>query len=78
MVPWGASTYLNVEAQIVLLRGTHDDIGAHRIKHAHNFYFILFVSSELGVQSYKLKKWLYLFLLHVLQLNSVEGYCEGV
>jgi len=31
------------------LRGASDDTDAHRIKHAHNFYFILFVSSGLGM-----------------------------
>jgi len=32
-----------------LLCGAPDYIGAHRIKHAHNFYFILFVCSGLGM-----------------------------
>jgi len=35
--------------QILLLRGAPDYIDAHRIKHAHNLYFILFVSSGLGM-----------------------------
>jgi len=35
--------------QILLLRGATDYTGAHRIKHAHNLYFILFVSSGLGM-----------------------------
>ena len=35
--------------QIVLLREAPDFIGARRFKHAHNFYFVLFVSSGLGV-----------------------------
>ena len=35
-------------AQIVLC-GSLDYTAAHWIKHAHNFYFIIFVSSELGI-----------------------------
>jgi len=33
----------------MLLCGASDYTAAHRIKHAHNFYFILFVSSELSM-----------------------------
>jgi len=41
---WVASESSLHITQIVLLCGAPDSIGAHRIKRAHNFYFILFVS----------------------------------
>jgi len=46
VVPRVASTYSTTD-RITLQSPEY--IGAHRIKHAHNFYFILFMSRRLGI-----------------------------
>jgi len=53
---------------MVLLHGTLDYIGAHGIKHAHNFLFILFVSSGLDVWQIKL----------LVTTPTLESYWERV
>jgi len=41
--------YRSISTQIVLLHEAPDYIGTHRIKNAHNYYCIIFVSSGLGM-----------------------------
>jgi len=64
--------------QNLLFRGAPDYIGAHQIKHAHNLYFILFVSSRLGMcDRLKLPRMQWQIKLPVVT-PALGSFCERV
>jgi len=62
--------------QIILLCGAPDYIAAHQIKHTHNLYFILFMSSVLGMCD-RLPRMQSQIKLPVLTL-ALGSYCGSV